>query len=177
MADAETADDLIRYAKVTSVDLGAGRCVVAIGDIVSQPLKWLECRAGRTRTWSPPTVGEQVVVLSPGGDIVGAIILRGVSSDAHPPAGTTARELIEFPDGTVIAYDAESHLLEVLASTGSVRMVARDFTLEGPVKIRGPVEVEGAITASEDVVAAGKSLKSHIHTKVQAGAAVSGPPQ
>ena len=178
MAADDTLHDMIRYGKVASVDLAAGRCVVATGDIQTQPVRWIEMRAGRTRTWSPPTIGEQVVLLSPAGDIEGAIVLRGVASDAHPPAGDSVRELIEFSDGTVIAYHPESHLFELLAGDGRLRLVAKGgIEIEGSVSIKGDLSIDGRATASDDVIAAGKSLKGHIHLQVQPGSGVSGKPQ
>jgi hypothetical protein len=59
------------------------------------------------------------------------------------------------------------------------------FTSAGDIEIKpaskvtvmGDVQVNGTLTASTDVVAAGKSLKTHIHTGVQTGGGVSGPPQ
>lgn len=174
----DDAHEMIRYGKVDALDLAAGRCVVATGDIRTQPIRWLELRAGRTRTWSPPTIGEQVILLCPAGDIVGAIAVRGVASNAFPPAGNSTRELIEFGDGTVIAYDAETHLFELLAGTGRLRIVATGgLEIEGPVSLKGNLSIEGTATASDDMVARGKSLATHTHTGVQSGAAFSGPPR
>jgi phage baseplate assembly protein gpV len=41
----------------------------------------------------------------------------------------------------------------------------------GGITIRGDVAIEGKLTASDDVIADGKSLKNHTHGGVQAGAA------
>lgn len=178
MAGDEALDDMIRYGKVASIDLAAARCVIATGDIETQPIRWLELRAGRTRTWSPPTIGEQVLLLCPAGDVEGAIAVRGVVSDAFPPAGDSERELIEFSDGTIIAYDPEQRLFELLAGAGRLRLVATGgIDIEGRVAIKGDVSIVGKVSASDDVVAAGKSLKDHVHLQVQPGGGVSGKPQ
>lgn len=166
------------YGRVVSVDSAGGRCNVAAGDVVTQPIRWVENRAGATRSWSPPSVGEQVLLLCPGGDPAGAVALRGIASAAHPPVGDAKRELVEFGDGTVLAYNAATHELELLVGAGRITLVARGgIRLAGPVELDGDLEVRGTITARDDVVGAGKSLKDHLHTRVQAGAAVSGPPQ
>ncbi len=57
--------DLGCFGTVVSVDHAAGTCRVQIGDILSGDLPWLEYAAGETRTWCPPSVGEQVFVFSP----------------------------------------------------------------------------------------------------------------
>ncbi|MCC2976239.1 phage baseplate assembly protein V [Sphingomonas sp. PL-96] len=173
MDDDDALEGLIRYGQVVSVDLAAGRCVVASGEIATQPIRWIEVRAGKTRTWSPPSAGEQVLLLCPGGDPAGAIALRGVSSAAHPPIGDATRELIEFPDGAVLAYDATAHALTaILPSTGTVRIEAG-----GGLHLTGPLFVDGEISATEDVVGKGVSLATHRHGLVKLGTDKSGAPE
>lgn len=170
MLDEDPSDrigELIRYGTIASVDLATGKCTVKIGDIVTQPVRWSHGAAGGaggTSIWSPPAVGEQVILLAPEGDVTAAIALTGVHSDANPPAGDSTRALIRFADGAVIAYDPESHLLEATLPDG------------GMAKITGDLHVTGTITADIDVIAAGKSLKTHKHTGVQAGGAQTGAP-
>lgn len=161
----------ISYGRVTMVDRAAGRCVVAAGDINSQAIPWLERRAGTTRSWSPPSVGEQGVLVCPGGDPAGAFFIAGAFSDAHPPIADETREALELPGGTTIHYDPADGLTITLGA-GKVAIVAPDG-----VSIQGDVTIEGKLTASDDVVAAGKSLKTHKHTGVAAGGAISGAPQ
>lgn len=177
MHEADPSDqigELIRYGTIASVDLATAKCTVRIGDIVTQPIRWLHGAAGGTTgtaIWSPPAVGEQVVLLAPEGDIAAAIALRGVHSVDKPPAGNAARVLIDFADGAVIAYDPESHTLDVTLPDGATaNIVAKTLTLTGDLK------VTGTITADTDVIAAGKSLKSHRHTGVQAGSVQTGAP-
>lgn len=171
--------ELIRFATVENVDLAGARIVVRIGDIVTQPIRWLHGAAGATASWSPPAVGEQVLVFAPEGDIGHAIALRGVHFDDFPAAGDSSRELIRFADGAVLAYDPDAHKLEaVLPAGGTVSIVAPGgVTIDADVRITGDVTVSGKVTADDDVIGGGKSLKSHKHTGVQTGSGVSGAPQ
>jgi phage baseplate assembly protein V len=123
-------------------------------------------------------VGEQVLVIAPEGDIAGAIALRGVHSLTFPPIGDPDREIIIFEDGATVSYHPGDHTLAVmLPSSGAATIeAAGGLAIKGPVKINGPVEIEGLMTVTEDVIADGKSLKSHIHQKVQPGTGQSGPP-
>jgi len=173
--DIETdADGLIRLGTVASVDLAGARCTVRIDeDAESPPLRWIETRMGATRTWSPPSIGEQVLVLCPAGEIAAGIVLRGVASDAHPAPGTTLRELIRFADGAEIAYDPESHELEAVLPSGATAMLVAD----GGITITGDITLTGKLTASDDVIAGGISLKNHKHGGVQAGGAQTGAPE
>ncbi|MFV0625199.1 phage baseplate assembly protein V [Sphingomonas sp. ac-8] len=173
MDDDNALEGLIRYGQVASVDLAVGRCVVTAGDIVTQPIRWIELRAGRTRSWSPPSAGEQILLLCPGGDPAGAIALRGVSSAAHPPIGDATRELIEFPDGAIVAYDATAHALTaILPAAGTVRIDA-----PGGIHLVGPLSVDGQISATGDVTGKGVSLATHIHGLVKLGTDKSGKPE
>ncbi|MGE5563129.1 MAG: phage baseplate assembly protein V [Bacillota bacterium] len=168
-------DEMVRFGTIADVDLSTGHCTVDTGDVQTQAIRWQEVRAGDTRTWSPPTVGEQVILLCPGGQIEGAIALRGVHQDKYPPAGSSLRELITFKDGAEIAYDPEAHVLDAklpgggtvnIVSTGGVTIDASD----GGVHIKGDVTVEGDVTAD------GVSLKQHTHEQVQPGDGFSGKP-
>lgn len=174
---------LIREGIVASVDLAAARCTVRIGDpdedeIETPPLRWLTGRAGATRSWSPPSEGEQVVILCPEGEIAAGIVLTGLSYADFPPAGSTPEEVILFPDGARIAYDPEGHVLTAELPGGSTANVTADqLNITGNVAIDGDLTITGTVTADTDVVGGGKSLKGHKHIGVTAGGGVSGEPQ
>ncbi len=163
--------ELIRLGTVASVDLGTGTCTVDVGDITTPAIPWIEPRMGATRTWSPPTVGEQVLLICPESELGLALALRGIPSDSYPPAGSTLEELIEFSDGARIAYDPESHTLTAALPAGSTVAITADT-----VTIDGDVTVTGTLTAEVDVIGAGKSLKTHRHSGTQPGGGQSGPP-
>ena len=114
--------NLIRTGTVAEVDHATARVRVTIGELLTAWLPWLEQRAGTTRTWSPPTVGEQVAVLSPGGDLAAAIVLTGIYRQAHPAPSQSADVWhTVMPDGAVIEYDHAAHRL--LAETGPSKIV------------------------------------------------------
>ncbi len=181
---------LIRIGTVLEVDLAEARCIVRFGDpddpdpAQTGPIRWLTPRAGLTRVWSPPSVGEQVLLLCPDGQIGAAVAITGIVQDAFPPLGNSASESIEFADGARITYDAQAHeLVAVLPGGGTVDITADGgITLRGPVTIIGDATIEGNLavtqtaTADEDVIADGISLKTHKHGQVQAGSALSGEP-
>lgn len=172
MSDAAGLDEMLRFGTIASVDLAAARCVVETGDVLSPPCRWIEPRAGATRTWSPPSIGEQVLLLCPGGDLAAGVALRGIYSDAMPSPGNSLRELIRYKDGAEISYDPETHALEVnLPDGANVTIVA-----QGGIGMIGDLHVSGTINASIDVITNGISLKSHKHGGVQAGGAQTGEP-
>lgn len=187
---------LIRIGTVLSVDLAEARCVVRFGDpddpepAQTGPIRWLSPRAGLTRVWSPPSVGEQVLLVCPDGQIGAGIAITGIVQDAFPPLGNSTAEMIEFADGAKISYDPEAHqLVAVLPSGGTLDVTADggitlrgDVTIEGNLTtngnaaISGDVTVDQTVTADQDVIGGGISLKDHRHGGVQAGSVQSGKP-
>lgn len=170
----------IRLGTVAQVDLAQARCRVQTGGMVTDYLPWFVTAAGNLITWSPPTVGEQVFVLSPEGDTLGGVVVRGLYSDAFPaPSASADEHLVRFPDGAVIRYDSAAHSLQaILPGGGKAQITASGgVTVDGPVTINGDVTVSGKVTASTDVIGGGISLKIHKHLQVTPGNGVSGLPQ
>ncbi len=172
--------DLLREGLVASVDHDAGICTVEFADdLTTGDIPFLSPRMGAVRIWLPPSIGEQVLVLAPEGDAARGLVIGGLASDTHPHIGRGPGVALECDDGARLAYDPQTHNLTIALPSGGKAAIVADggLSIKGPVTIDGPVDVTGKLTASEDVVGGGKSLKNHLHTKVQAGAAISGPPQ
>lgn len=106
--------NLIRTGVIVEIDLYDGRCRVQTGGIVTDWLQWLTTRAGRSRVWWAPSVGEQVLLLAVGGELDTAFVLPGIFSDDHPaPSASVDGFHITFPDGAVIEYEPETGALTV----------------------------------------------------------------
>jgi phage baseplate assembly protein V len=169
--------DLAREGVVVSVDRAAGTARVQLADeLTTGDIPWLAGRAGSTRTWSPPAIGEQVMVLAPEGDTARGVIIGSLSSDAHPHPANDASTLIEYEDGARIGYNPETHALIAILPTGATVRIDADggLSLKGDMTVDGDIKSTGTITADTDVIVAGKSLKNHVHIGVQAGGALSG---
>lgn len=99
-------DNLIRLGTIAEVDLNRALCRVKTGKNITSWLPWVAARAGETRTWCPPTVGEQVIVLSPSGDIAAGVVLTAVYADSHDQPSKSGDDHIRlWPDGAVERYD------------------------------------------------------------------------
>ncbi|KQM21941.1 phage baseplate assembly protein V [Novosphingobium sp. Leaf2] len=173
--------ELIRLGTIASVDLNARRCTVRYGaaddddagGATTPSIRWLAPRCGKTRVWSPPSVGEQVILLCPDGQLAAAIALPGIEQDAFPLPASGLAELVEYEDGARIGYDPQLHALTaILPGGGTARIEA-----PGGMTIQGDVTVEGKITATGDVTGQGVSLKNHVHSGVSAGGAKTGAPE
>lgn len=114
-------ENLLRPGTIHAVDHAGAHVRVASGDLITNWLPWFERRAGNVRTWCPPSVGEQCLVLSPGGDLSSGMVLVGLNSETYPaPADSPTLHRIEFIDGAVIDYDHASHTLTINAEHVSI---------------------------------------------------------
>lgn len=172
--------DLAREGVVVSVDHAAGTARVEFADeLTTGDIPWLASRAGLTRTWSPPAIGEQVMVISPEADTARAVIIGSLSSNAHPHPANDESTLTEYEDGARIGYDPKTHALTAILPAGATVRIDADggLSFKGDVTVDGDIKSTGTITADTDVIGAGKSLKDHVHLGVQAGGGLSGKPQ
>ncbi|OKP47647.1 baseplate assembly protein [Serratia marcescens] len=125
--------NLIRIGTVSELDLERGRCRVATGGNLTDWLNWLTGRAGDARSWWAPSIGEQVLVLSLGGELETAFVLPGVFSDAHPaPSASAQAAHIAFPDGAVIEYEPATGALKAVGIKSAAIDAAEQITLTAP---------------------------------------------
>ena len=164
--------NLLRKGEVIAVDYNAGTCRVKTGELTTAPIPWFAFTAGETRDWLPPTVGEQVMLLCPGGDPADAVILAGFFSDSAPaPSNLPSLHTRHYPDGAVVQYDHETHALDVtLPEGGTVNIVspqaveirtgdaivkadtvlvdAPESTFTGAVTVQGPFVFQAGMTGT-----------------------------
>ena len=178
--------NLIRFGTVHAVDVDAQRVVIALGDVRTAPLPWIAPRAGKVKVWNPPSIGEQVAVLSPNGDLAAGVAIAGIFStgNAKPDNATADNVVIAFDDGAVIAYDMAAHHLSAILPGGGTFELKADGGLKvtGDMQLFGNLDVDGTIHATQniasdaDVRAGDISLLNHPHDKVMAGNSISGKP-
>lgn len=170
-------DNLIRLGTVAEVR--SGECRVNTGANLSDWRPYIVLRAGRTRRRMRPSVGEQVLVFSPSGDLRGAIVLAGINQDAYPEpaAGDDNGDLdrTEYPDGAVIEYNPKTG---ALSATG---IKTATLTASVAVKLITPlVECSKLLKAqritSETANVGGIEVTTHGHKNVTPGAGQSGGP-
>lgn len=171
--------NLMRLGTIESLDLAQATGRVRVGELVTDDLPLVAPRAGAVRIWSPPSIGEQVLLLCPEGDIQAGVILGALFCDAHAAPADDTRFVIDFDDGTRLTYDREAHRLTVLIGAGGTAEITAPggLTLNADVTINGTLDATGKITSADDVIGGGKSLKGHKHLQVQPGSGISGVPQ
>ena len=127
--------NLIRLGTIAEVKGAKAR--VRLGPtLTTEWLKWATRRAGSTRTWSAPTVGEQVIVFSPGGDLTRGIILPALySQEFDAPETSDSIHTTHYPDGAVVQYDHAAHALTATLPGGTATITADKVTSNAPSTI------------------------------------------
>lgn len=197
--------NLVRKGTVQAVDHDKALCRVSTGNLESTWLPWLTQAAGKTATWEPPEVGEQIIVLSPGGDLADGVVVRALYADDNiPPSNQPSMHTRLFSDGARIEYDHDGHQLVaelpdgatvLLSSPGSVTVKTATATIEADsatvkadtitldaanTHCTGNLSVEGDVdaanvTATTEVKAGAIALTKHSHMEMGDGKKV-GPP-
>lgn len=162
--------NLLRLGTIAEVDHARARVRVKSGELLTAWLPWLESRAGTTRSWSPPTVGEQVMLFSPGGDPAAGVVLTGLFSNAHTaPANSADLWRWDMPDGALLEYNHVAHHLQATLP-GSATLDAQGavtVTAGGGATINADTVINGNVTINGDFAASGGAFT---HEGVNVGA-------
>lgn len=200
-------ENLIRIGTIAEVDHVAHRVRVESGELLTDWLKWRTGRAGATRSWSPPTIGEQVMILSPSGELGNGIVLPSIFSDAHDaPSDSPTEHVMLFPAGARIAYDHASGALTATGIQTATIQAAVSATLDTPLThctgdlhVNGAATIDDLLTYGNGIAGTGGAndnnitgnfaqtdgtlssngivLDAHVHTDVLPGGGTSGGPQ
>lgn len=178
--------NLIRTATVIEVNPDKWQCRVQTGELQTTWLNWLTTRAGNSRTWWKPSVGEQVILLSIGGELTTAFVLPGIYSNDFPPPSTSQEAVVTaFPDGGWIEYEPESGRYLVKAGANivfeapeSIQLITGELAIEaGRTRINSEVVINGEVThAGGTMNSNGVVVHTHKHSGVERGNDNSGGP-
>ena len=158
----------IRPGTVLEADYAKARLRVTMGDNTSAWLPWLTSRAGEDRTWHAPEIGEQVIVIAPGGELSAGYVMPGGVYKNDYPANADKAEISRttYKDGAVIEYDREAHahLIELPEGSATVKVGDDAQTEITPEKITAKVgdDAKTEITASKILAQIGSDAKSEI---------------
>lgn len=186
--------NIIRVGVVTHVNTADALCRVQTGEMTTGWLNWLTRRAGRSRDWWAPSIGEQVLILSIGGELDTAFVLPGIYSDDNPaPSASADAYHVSFPDGAIIEYEPDTGALTVngiktatLTASESITATAPQVTVSASTRITldtpevvctnklitGTLEVKQGGTMSGNIEHSGGSLSSNgkvLHTHKHPG--------
>lgn len=165
-------DNLIQIGTIVGVDTANRALVrVQIDERVTDWFPYLMTSNSHIKMWTPPKVGEQVIVLSPYGEGDDGVAIGSIFNvDLKEPTWANDHTSgIEFSDGTVITYDTTAKALTIDAS-GSVAITAPSgITVTADTAITGNVTITGNLTVSGTIIDEKGSLSTHVHSGVMAG--------
>ncbi len=144
---------MIAFGKVAEADYDKARVKVTIGDWTTSWLPWLTTRASNNIDWQALEVGEQVLVLSPSGDMAQALVLGAVyqgeqQQQLMDDIAVDSRanvHRVKYQDGTIIEYDRENHRLKANVQGDVEILVSQD--LSATVNRNATVTVGGDMSA------------------------------
>lgn len=177
--------NLFRVGKVVEIDRAKARVKVEFNGVKSPWMPWSTGRAGAVRDWHPPSVGEQVCIVSPMGELgAGFVMPGGINSDAH--AAPDSRENVHRLDipsggafeihvgGAVILID--NGKAQIVVGGKTLQIAGGKMTFDGDVEITGKINATGDITSDADVIAGSIHLLTHKHGGVQSGSSQTSTP-
>jgi phage baseplate assembly protein V len=165
--------NIVRVGTISDVDYEKQLVRVQIGELKTGWLRFLTLRAGSVRIWSPPSLDEQVVVISIGGELKQGLVIPALFQNAFPaPSNSADVHCIAFKDDAVIEYNTATHALSItLPAAGSLTLTA-----PGGVTINGNITVTGTIHSTGDQIAGVISEINHVHGGVEGGSSNTGAP-
>lgn len=183
---ARIAQSVVNVGVVTGLDVQNASVKVEVMGVETDWIPWVTIRAGATRTWSAPRVGEQGVVLAPFGDLGQAVFLPGLYRDLNPPPSTNQDlEVTQFPDGSTVVYDSANNKLTVnvngsgdvevnckkvqintqtatVEASGSVTVDSPTSTFTGALTVQGPFSFLAGCTGSGGSGGASMSISGEV---------------
>lgn len=159
-------DGLLRLAVVESVDPAAGTAVLSAGDGFSSPPVPYAQSGGPFKGHVPPGEGQQMLLLSPGGDLRSGVAIPAGFGGSHASPGDNAEANV-FTFGGV-RMEVKGDALVARVGGGTVTITGSEITLDGlSLTINGPAVTHGGTNIGKD----------HVHGGVLPGGALTNTPQ
>jgi len=138
---AKRLSNIIRIGTIFEINHQTAKARVKIGELETDFLPWANSNSGSNNSWNPPEVDEQVIILSPSGDLSQAVILPSLYKNNASDSDQNIKS-ITYQDGSKISFNVSSGTL--------------DLDLKGDViiKVVGNANIEGDninITASSNI--------------------------
>ena len=166
-------ENMLRLGTVQEVK--QGYCRVKTGNLVLDWRPYWTQRAGTAKTSWRPSVGEQVLIFSPGGDFHGALIGPAFYSDENDqPDEHETRDYVEYPDGAKIIYDPETSELIAQGIKTALVQASEKVTVDCPeTETTGNLTVKGNLTVDGDSLLKGANTMK-AGTTITSGAEIDG---
>lgn len=157
-------ENLIRFGKIKTVNPSKPIPLVTVDldDIVTPEIRFFNARSGDDSNWDPPSLDEEVMVISPCGEIgPTSVVFYGLYNNEHPaPSDDLNQKIRVFADGCIIAYDISAHQLSAILPSGGKAIVTADggITVNGDTTINGNLQINGSTAMTGNNTVGGSQL-------------------
>ncbi|HEE6562238.1 phage baseplate assembly protein V [Acinetobacter pittii] len=157
-------ENLIRFGTIKTVNPSKPIPLVTVDldDIVTPEIRFFNARSGDDSNWDPPSLDEEVMVISPCGEIgPTSVVFYGLYNNEHPaPSDDLNKKIRVFADGCVIAYDVAAHHLSAILPSGGKAIVTANggITVNGNTTINGNLQVNGSTAMTGNNTVGGSQL-------------------
>jgi phage baseplate assembly protein V len=101
---------IVRIGVIQEIDYSKAKARVKVGDNLTGWRLWISL----SKAWMPPTVGDQVVVLSPNGDFEQSVIMPALYSNKKPAPSDEEEEIMfKFSENSHVCFDSKLEKLTV----------------------------------------------------------------
>lgn len=154
-------ENLIRIGTIAEVDLAdttAPRVRVQDGELLTGWLPFGAMRAGTARVWSAPTVDEQVIILSPSGELASAVVFGSLfCAGIQAPSTDPHEHVIDFADGTRVSHNDATGAMVFTGMRTVLMRASESFTIETTDMV---VNASGSVTHDTPATTATGALTS-----------------
>ena len=129
--------NIIRIGVIFEIDFEAAKARVKIGDLETNWLPWVNSNSGNNNSWNPPEMDEQVIILSPSGELNQAVILPSLYKN-NASSNLSNIQSVTYKDGSKVIFDHDAGDL-TLDLQGSITL---DIKGNVVVKVAGNANIE-----------------------------------
>ena len=128
--------NIIRLGTISSIDHKKALARVKIGNLETNWLPWVTANSGNNKNWNPPEIEEQVMILSPGGELDQGIILPSIYRN-NAPADSADIQTIIYKDGSKISFNQTNGNFDLDIKGSATIKVVGSISLIGEVNLGG----------------------------------------
>jgi phage baseplate assembly protein V len=133
--------NIIRIGQIFTIDYNLAKARVRIGGLETDFLPWINSNSGANNSWNPPEIDEQVMILSPSGELNQGVILPSLYRNNSPQNSSTIKS-INFADGSKVSFDKATGNLDLdikgsatIKVAGNAQIESSNITLKGNVDL------------------------------------------
>lgn len=162
---AKRLSNIIRIGTIFEINYQTAKARVKIGKLETDFLPWVNANSGSNNSWNPPEIDEQVIVLSPSGDLSQAVILPSLYKNNASDSDQNIKS-ITCQDGSKISFNVSSGTLDLDLKGDVTIKVVGNANIEGDnISIKGSSNI--TLDGNVDLGGSGGQPIARIGDKVE----------